>query len=325
MTSKKFRPLLACDLQWAKLPTLPIYIVQPKIDGVRCMNPAAYGLGCVGRPLLPFKNAYTVERFSSYLYNHIDSEATTGRDTDGEGRLCNETTSVLNRLEGKPGIVRYCFDWLDPLMADSSYMVRYNTLASHLEFSGAPDCHLVPYEIARSIDDIKAIHLRHVQAGYEGSIVRDPDQPHKFGRTTPSGGQLWLIKYFIDSEGVCIGMESAKENTNEATLDARGYTKRSSAKAGKVDKCMIGKLQLRLLKDVFDPITGKKILSKDQVVTVGPGKMTHADRVRYYYDPDALLNQIVKFKFFPRGMKDKPRMPTFDSIRMIEDYDLGAL
>lgn len=325
MPAKKFRPLLAADLIWDKIPKLPAYIVQPKIDGVRCMNPTGYGLGCVGRPLIPFANEYTVRRFSSYLYNHLDSEATVGRDKDEDGRLCNETTSALSRIDGEPHIVRYCFDWLDPLADESVYMARYATVANWLDFTGAPDCILVPYQVAHSLDEVRDMHIKHVNDGYEGSIVRDPNKPYKFGRTTPTGGELWRIKDFIESEGVCIGFDAAQENTNEAQIDARGYTKRSTAKAGKVDKDMVGRIKLRLLTDVFDPVTGRKILECGQEVMIGAGRMTHAERVRYFYAPDQLVGQICKFKFFPRGMKDKPRMPTFETIRMIEDFDGGRV
>jgi len=74
-----------------------------------------------------------------------------------------------------------------------------------------------------------------------------------------------------------------------------------------------------LLKDVLDPQTGAVILHKGDRVKVSPGKMT-AEQKKYYWEhQEELLEHVIKFKLFPKGTKDKPRFPTFDSIRNKND------
>jgi DNA ligase-1 len=107
------------------------------------------------------------------------------------------------------------------------------------------------------------------------------------------------------------------ENTNEAKVNELGRTERSSHQDNMVPKGMIGNLICSMMKDVYD---GDKLLfSQDQVVTVGPGAMPHVDRVALFQDQSKIVGQVIKFKFFPKGVKDKPRFPTFVTIRSAED------
>src|SRR5690606_28483163 len=43
--------------------------------------------------------------------------------------------------------------------------------------------------------------------GYEGVMLRDPDGPYKFGRSTLREGTLLKLKRFEDAEAVVIGFE----------------------------------------------------------------------------------------------------------------------
>ena len=48
--------------------------------------------------------------------------------------------------------------------------------------------------------------------------------------------------------------------------------------------------------------------------------MDHKTRKLYFDNPEMIVNKEVKFKSFPKGLKDKPRFPIFLSIR--EDFDI---
>ena len=69
---------------------------------------------------------------------------------------------------------------------------------------------------------------------------------------------------------------------------------------------MVGSL---LCKDVK---TGREI-------TIGAGKMSHEERLLFFADQKRLIGQVVKYKHFPKGVKDKPRFPTFQSFRVDSD------
>ena len=48
---------------------------------------------------------------------------------------------------------------------------------------------------------------------------------------------------------------------------------------------------------------------------VGAGEMPHADRKKFFDNPELILGKIIKYKHFPKGVKDKPRFPTFKTFR----------
>jgi hypothetical protein len=102
-----------------------------------------------------------------------------------------------------------------------------------------------------------------------------------------------------------------------------GRSERSSAKAGKVPKGMIGMLVYEVIADV--EFEGKVLFAKGQRVDVGAGEMPHDERKRLFENPHEILDQIGKAKFFPKGIKltddgtSKPRFPTHQSIRLEED------
>jgi DNA ligase-1 len=76
-------------------------------------------------------------------------------------------------------------------------------------------------------------------------------------------------------------------------------------------------MQCEVLADLI--WNGEKVLAKGQIITVSPGNMDHPMRKHYWENPNELVNHVIKFKFFPKGIKDKPRFPTYVSHRSAED------
>lgn len=109
------------------------------------------------------------------------------------------------------------------------------------------------------------------------------------------------IKDFKDDEAVVTGLIEAQENQNEATTNALGHTERSSSKEGKVGKGMLGAIQAH--HSTFGDIE------------IGPGEMTHEERKYFWEHPEELVGKTITFKYFPFGVKDKPRFPTFKCVR----------
>jgi DNA ligase-1 len=145
------------------------------------------------------------------------------------------------------------------------------------------------------LDRYEAICL---EKGYEGVMVRDPHGLYKFGRSGKTDKWLCKIKRFEDAEAEIIGVVEQMRNDNPQTLDHLGRNKRTSHKANKVPKGTLGTLVCRLPSGVeFEIGTGMDDLQREDMWVAPP------------------IGKIVKFKFQPTGIKDKPRFPVFLGIR----------
>jgi DNA ligase-1 len=130
-------------------------------------------------------------------------------------------------------------------------------------------------------------------------MVRDPRGPYKHGRSTPKEGWLLKVKRFVDAEAVVIGVVEQEHNVNEATRDALGRAKRSSAKAGKRKTGMLGALLVRDVK------TGVEF-------AIGSGFDEAARRELWLTH---VVGRLVKYKSQPSGAKVAPRFPVFLGFR----------
>jgi DNA ligase 1 len=150
-----------------------------------------------------------------------------------------------------------------------------------------------------------------LEQGYEGVIVRTINGGYKEGKTGKTNPISTRIKRFTDAEAEVISLVEAEENLNERQTNELGLSFRTSHQENKVGKGMVGSL---ICKDLT---TGNEI-------TVGPGKMTHEEREHYWNNRDEIEGKIIKYKSFLKGVKDKPRFPTFECIRPMWDVKAGV-
>lgn len=297
----KFKPMLACDVDLSKI-KYPV-VVQPKIDGVRALNIDGQ---LVGRSLKKFPSPLVAALCRTELAG-FDGELIVGDDPTAPD-LCRRTTSVLSSKHAVEGATLrwYVFDFVDrdgyhrhlalgQLMCRLSYQLRVNLRVC-----------AVPCTIVHDEESLLAIEQHFLAEGYEGIIVRKTGSPYKQGRSTAKEGYLLRIKRFVEEEAVVVAISEACTNTNEAKVNELGHTERSSHQAGMVPKGAVGTLHCRDIK------TGKDI-------DVGPGYLTHAEREHYWNNQHELVGKVIKYKHFPHGQKDKPRFPTFVTIRPEED------
>lgn len=322
----QLKPQLACDWEEGKM-KLPA-IIMPKIDGVRGCHLTG---GITGRSLKPFKNNFVAECYSHDIFTGVDGELALGDWC--APNLCSVTTGFVNRKSPKPGkptkspeFFWWGFDYLHPSVSHLPYIERLRALEElHSQLT---DCmqvgtlFLVPWRLCQTEEEVLAAEQEFLDMGFEGLIGRDPQGMHKSGRATVKGSSYWRIKRFIDFEGEIVNLIEAMENTNEAKTNELGQTERSTHQENMVPKGMVGMIQMRALADVV--YNGEVMIKKDQIVDVGPGNMKHDQRVKAWQDflaqaDDSLKGKIGKAKFFPKGQKDKPRFPTFISIRAEED------
>lgn len=297
--------------------------VQPKIDGVRALNISGKH---VGRSLDPFAGYGITDYFSLPHFLGLDGEMTLGAKANCGERLCSMTTGAMGRFKGvtaMPDLHWWCFDFLTLDTINLPYAERYRVLRSRLEwlstYGGQDRLHLVPYVVVMNADELRHHIAAYAEAGYEGTIIRNPRALYKAGRATKKGQELWRVKPWADAEILVTGITEGETNGNEAKTNTLGRTERSSAKAGMVPNGQVGSIQGTMLADFHDPFTGKLLFVKGLEVTVGSGEMSVAEATHFFENSDEVVGHIVKFKHMTHGVKDKPRFPTYISHRLAVD------
>lgn len=295
-------------------------IAQPKIDGVRAMN---LNGTLTGRSLDPFKGFGITEYFSRPEFTGLDGEMTLGNQPNSSERLCSLTTGAMGKFKGvteMPDLHWWLFDYLSPASLEVSYEGRYSMLEIKHHDLDHPRLHIVPSLWCTGVEQLNEAIARNAEAGYEGTIIRNPRSLYKAGRSTKEG-QLWRVKPWADFEILVTGITEGQMNGNEAKTNSLGRTERSSAKAGMVPNGQVGSIQGTLLKDFHDPITGRLLFTKGLPVTAGSGEMSVAEAAAYFANPHSLIGHVAKIKTMTHGVKDLPRFPTFVSLRMKEDLE----
>lgn len=282
-----FKPMLAATLKPGSLPVFPC-LASPKLDGVRAVVIDGVVLS---RSLKPIPNAKVQRRFGRSKFNGLDGELIVGNPKDKD---CYRTTmSGVMSHSSEPIVGFYVFD--DFSLADT---FERRLLQSFVRVCKADECDLVPVAHAKvtcemSLQDHEETWL---EQGYEGAMVRSLTGPYKHGRSTEREGYLLKVKRFMDDEAVVVGFEEQQHNSNEAVRNALGNLERSSKKAGKTAMNVLGALVVR---------------SKDGVeFKIGTG-FTLWERMDIWRRREQLVGQLVKYKYFPTGSKERPRFPTF--------------
>lgn len=312
------KPMLACDWDETKI-SFPV-MTQPKIDGVRALN--MHG-GLTGRSLKLFKNRYTTDFYSQEFFQGLDGELAAEHERHPD--LCRLTTSAVGTITGSPFTLWWVFDYVTEGTKHLGYYDRYMLLRNRVTAMQsnprlqpwAGHLRVVPFYMARNMEDLLAADDVNLSLGFEGTIIRDPNGLHKQGRSTVREGGLLRIKRFIESEAIVREIVEGESNQNEAQVNELGLQFRSSHQENMVPNGLVGSLTCEAVATVKDG--GRVVISEGQTITVSPGNMPHDQRKFYFENQHELVGKMIKFKFFPKGIKDKPRFPTFVTIRAPED------
>ena len=288
------KPMLAVAADFTKI-RYPVY-ASPKLDGIRCL--IIDGVAKT-RTLKDVPNKHVASLLSCLDLNGLDGELIVGPPTS---KTCyTDTVSQVMAHDKKPDFTYYVFDIHDSVQGydvrrASLHTLYSQRLAQHKFIKG-----LEAVLIANEADLI-LYEARCVLAGYEGIIVRaNMTAPYKFGRSTVNEGHLLKVKRFEDSEAEIIGFEEEMFNGNVAETNELGRTKRSTASSGLVGKNTLGAFTVR------DTVSGVEF-------SVGTG-LTAADRADFWARRTELQGALIKYKFFPVGVKVAPRHPVYLGFR----------
>lgn len=284
------KPLLAgnFDSQKAKFP----YIATPKIDGIRFLMIDGVA---VSRTFKPIRNKHIQSLLSSTLPDGIDGELTSG-DT------FQSSTSAVMTIEGEPEFKVWVFDYVNP---KTEKIAPFEERIRSISLLNMPfDCEILRGKIINSIEELNEYESTCLNEGYEGVMLRDPMGTYKFGRSTVNDNILLKVKRFEDDEATLIAIEEKMSNQNEIDYDAFGNIKRSSSLDGMIGANTAGTLVVRN--------------KEGQVFSIGSG-LNDEMRDELWNNQEKYIGKLVKYKYFPQGIKELPRHPVFLGFRSIED------
>ena len=296
-----FKPMLAGTCEDITKLNYPV-IASPKLDGIRC---TIQGGVVLSRNLKPIPSDLVQELFGQPGLDGLDGELVYGDPTAED--CFNKTTSAVMRKEFPDNfcttdLILHVFDFVN----NDEFPDRL--VAAHMTHHGHHHAKTVVHSQVNTPEELADYERYHTELGYEGVMVRSPAGIYKHGRSTLNQGYLLKIKQFKDAEAEVISYEEQMHNNNEATIDELGHTKRSHEKAGMVPAGVLGALRVR------DVTTGVEF-------SVGSG-LTSDERAALWARKEDLVGKFITYKYFPVGVKDKPRFPTFKGFRDPIDFEV---
>ena len=292
--STDLKPMLATDADLDAIP-FPVY-ASPKLDGIRCL---IRGGKAVSRSLKLIPNHHTQSLFGREFLGGLDGELCVGPPNAKD--LMQRTSSGVMKHAGEPDVTFHVFDfWLWKI----TYQERLDLLLKYRSVLEAEGQHIkvVEQTLIESNECLLKYETAMLAEGYEGVMLRKPDSPYKFGRSTVKEGYLLKVKRFVDGEAVVLGLEELLHNDNELEADNLGYAKRATKQENMIPGNTLGALKVR------DAVTGIEF-------SIGTGFTAEARKLLWEQGA-SLVGKLVKYKHFAvTGVKDKPRIPVFLGFR----------
>lgn len=282
-------PLLAHTIKDVASLPLPLY-ASVKLDGVRAF---VWGGVVYSRKLIAIPNAKVQALFGHAKYDGLDGELIVG-DPTAPGCF-NRTQSLTSSLDGDDDVRFHVFD---NFAYRGAYAERLKAVPKRGRGVERVEQQLLTAHAA--IDDFIEVAL---DAGYEGAIFRAPDSLYRSGRSTLRQAALLRYKPFEDAEAVVLAVNEANHNMNAATIDARGKTKRSSAKAGKVAAGYAGSVLCRGVGGRWDGV---------EFEVFGFTRALAEAMLRH---PDQVIGKVITYRYATRGCKNAPRHATWKGFR----------
>lgn len=275
----------------------PCY-ASPKIDGIRChIDVVNNQVEALTRANKPIPNELLRQKLIQSGINYFDGELTLGEPTSLN--VFRNTTSVVMSKE-HPDWDKVQFNVFDLVIKQYPFHIRKNIL-DIIQSKGF--IRLVEQRLITNVIELSHFEEECLKKGYEGICTRSVDGTYKEGRSTLKEQKLLKIKRFMDAEAIIVGFEEKMHNENELTVNELGHAHRSSCKDAMIPADTLGALVVNMNGTVF---------------SIGSG-FDNATRDYIWANRNYLIGSIVKFKYFPVGIKDAPRFPIFLGFRDKDD------
>lgn len=297
--SKLIRPMKASEVNCDRVDKLkfPLW-VSPKLDGIRAI---VLGGQVLSNTLKPFPSKFVQQTWGRPEFEGFDGELICGPPNDRN--VYQRTFSAVMTHGSVEPVDFYVFDlWNE---AGANYERRFERMNNILVETGVENNRIVVVEqhIASTWPTVENLEQSFLRNGYEGIMLRQPQTEYKFGRSTFLEQALLKLKRFTDSEATIIGAEELFHNNNEAVIDARGLTTRSTHRANKQASGLLGAIIVRDVNDGREFRVGTGFDAQDR------------ERLWHLHLKGQLEGLIIKYSYFNYGVVDLPRHPKFKGFR----------
>ena len=296
-----FKPMLANppDFSTLRFPLLASY----KLDGIRA---TIHDGVAMSRSMKPIPN--------KFIQGWVAANAERLNGSDGEfivgepnipTTFRTTTSFVMSDDKRNFSFAYYIFD---------NFVNKFSYMHRNLEMLKADSVSRVKIHssmVMKNQSELDLYEIKALSEGYEGVMTRDPYSLYKQGRSTAKGQELLKIKRSVDAEACIVSFEERMHNGNEAFTNELGRTARSSHQDNKVGMGTLGSIKVIGL-------TGSEFSGVE--FSIGTG-LDDSQRAELWSQRHSLFGKIVKYKYCPIGVKDKPRHPVFLGIRDIRDMD----
>lgn len=297
------KPMLAvhADIEDIKYPVA----ASPKLDGIRglILNGAL-----ASRSLKKFPNKHTQGRYSHSILDGLDGEFILGSPVAPDSYRV--TNSALMQHEGTPDVKMWVFD--DLTIPRLRFEKRLGSAEEKVNkaIEAGFNIEMLDQVLVETPKELLEWEEHYLSLGFEGLILRDLNSPYKFGRSTINERGMLKFKRMRDSEAEVLGVYERMHNGNVATINELGYTERSSHKENMIPAGDMGYITVRDINEesMFFGVT----------FNIGTG-FTAAEREEFWTFREKYIGKIVKYAFFPIGVKDKPRHPSYLGFRNLID------
>lgn len=330
----KIKPMLAsglkneADINKIQYPVL----VSPKFDGIRCIiHPE---LGPVSRTLKPIRNNYIrsiLEKLQPNI-NGFDGELICSLSHNLEDSIgtFNETSSGVMSATGNPNFKYWAFD--DFTNPNKPYQQRDQVIDDKLPgiSYNAPVRRVKQYWVNHKAE-LLAYEKRFLKQGFEGLMLRAPDGPYKFGRSTLNEGYLIKLKRPASAEAIIIGFaemcEAVYTKEDGSIMTHTDYDKHPNLTYGEIRQlynCSKHK-DKQILKNTLGALVVRGLAGieahnhefMDVEFELGTG-FDDALRQEIWNNKDKYLNKMVTFEYQYEGSINKPRFPVYKRFRADE-------
>jgi len=291
--TKDFKPMLgvmAGDI------TFPIY-VSTKLDGIRCVTIDGE---LKSRSLKPIRNKALQERHKEMC----EEFKKIGLILDGElfspVLTFQEITSiVMSEDKEAPEHLQFCvFDAYDIDSPNDSFKDRIDLYKGYsIEYHLA----YLDQNLINSKEELDNMFKKALEEGNEGLIIRSPDMPYKFGRSTAKEQGLLKMKPFETFDGKIKDVLERMENTSESEKNELGHSFKHRCKDDMIPTGIAAAFVVE-----YEGMDLKVVLTGDEDF-----------RRKMWEEKESYIGKWIEYKAMLIGIKNLPRHPNF--LRFISE------
>jgi DNA ligase-1 len=297
---KNFRPILGttAKLDQIKFPCL----VSTKLDGIRCLTIDGE---LKSRSLKPIRNKYLQQRYKLMCaFMDVNDGILDGELFSPELTFQEITSYVMSEDKEPPEHLKfYAFDMFDKKFPEVKFSNRYKVYTKIAETFGIN--HLEQKEV-NNIEELQSMFKAALEEGNEGLIIRSPDMPYKFGRSTIKEGSLLKMKPFETFDGIIKGVIERMENTSESYTNELGHSQKHRCK----DDFVPTGIASAFVIDWYPSEEGKEPVEMKVTLTG-----TEDFRRSVWTNKEEYIGKWVEFKAMNLGIKEALRHPTYIRMR----------